>query len=71
MGRLPGLNVPLLAVLGRQPELMGWDTPPAAIEPNMPPGSRLVALDDVGHFVHIEAPHRVAALVLDFLEDVL
>jgi len=68
MARLPGLSAPLLAVLGQQPELMGWGTPPDEVEPNLPPGSQLVAFDDVGHFVHIEQPQRIAALVLDFLE---
>jgi pimeloyl-ACP methyl ester carboxylesterase len=70
MARLPGLGVPMLAVLGRQPELMGWSTPTDEIEPNLPPGSRLVAYDDVGHFVHIEQPQRIAELVLDFLKGV-
>jgi pimeloyl-ACP methyl ester carboxylesterase len=58
----------MLAVLGRQPELMGWGTPSDEVEPNLPPGSRLVAYDDVGHFVHIEQPQRIADLVLDFLK---
>ena len=68
MKRLPGLSVPLLAVLGVQPEVMGWATPADEVEPNLPAGSRLVVLDDVGHFVHIEQPRRVADLVLEFLE---
>ena len=70
MARLPGLGVPMLAIVGRQPELMGWATPLAEIERNLPPDSRLVAFEDVGHFVHIEQPHRVADLVLEFLKDV-
>jgi pimeloyl-ACP methyl ester carboxylesterase len=68
MARLPGLSAPVLAVLGQQPELMGWGTPPEEVEPNLPAGSRLVAYDDVGHFVHIEQPQRIAELVLDFLK---
>jgi pimeloyl-ACP methyl ester carboxylesterase len=67
MNRLPGLNMPLLAVLGMQPEQMGWGTQPEDIEPNLPPGARLEALEDVGHFVHIEQPRRVADMVLEFL----
>jgi pimeloyl-ACP methyl ester carboxylesterase len=68
MSRLPGLSVPLLAVVGMQPETMGWATPVEEIEPNLPPASELVAYDDVGHFVHIEQPRRIADLVLDFME---
>jgi pimeloyl-ACP methyl ester carboxylesterase len=67
MSRLPGLSVPMLAVLGSQPELMGWATPADEVEPNLPAGSRLVVYDDVGHFVHIEQPRRVADLVVEFL----
>lgn len=70
MARLPGLGVPMLAVLGMQPEMMGWGTPVEEVRPNLPPGSRVVAYDDVGHFVHIEQPHRVADLVIRFLKDV-
>jgi pimeloyl-ACP methyl ester carboxylesterase len=69
MARLPGLSVPMLAVLGMQPELMGWATPAEEVAPHLPPGSRLVTYDDVGHFVHIEQPHRVAELVLGFLKE--
>jgi pimeloyl-ACP methyl ester carboxylesterase len=69
MSRLPGLGSPLLAVLAMQPEMMGWATTPDEVEPYLPPCSDLVALDDVGHFVHIEQPERVARLVLDFLGD--
>jgi pimeloyl-ACP methyl ester carboxylesterase len=68
MARLPGLGMPLLAVLGLQPETMGSGTLPEDVEPNLPPGGRVVGLEDVGHFVHIEQPRRVADLVLDFLD---
>jgi pimeloyl-ACP methyl ester carboxylesterase len=61
------LSVPVLGVLGLVPEAMGWGTRPADVEPYLPPGGRLVALDDVGHFVHIEQPRLIADLVLDFL----
>lgn len=67
MDRLPGLGAPMLAVLGMQPERMGWGTPPAEVERHLPPGSRLAAIEDAGHFVHIEQPERIAGLVLDFL----
>jgi pimeloyl-ACP methyl ester carboxylesterase len=69
MARLPGLSVPMLAVLGMQPEMMGWATPAGDVAPYLPRGSRLEAWDDVGHFVHIEQPQRVAELVLEFLKE--
>jgi pimeloyl-ACP methyl ester carboxylesterase len=69
MKRLPGLSMPLLAVLACEPELMGWGTRPEDIVPFLPPGARLEPLDGVGHFVHIEQPHAVAAAVVAFLRD--
>ena len=67
LARVPGLSMPLLAVLGLAPDPMGSGTPPEDVEPQLPPGGRVVGLEDVGHFVHIEQPRRVADLVLDFL----
>lgn len=67
MMRMPGLAMPVLGVLGLEPEVMGWGTQPEDVEPWLPPGARLVALEGVGHFVHIEQPDRVAAEVLEFL----
>ena len=69
MQRLPGLGMPLLAVLGVQPEPMGWGTLPDEVERMLPPGSRVAAIEEAGHFVNIEQPERVAGLVLDFLGD--
>ncbi len=68
MQRLPGIGVPVLGVLGLQMELMGWGTLPADVLPNLPPGAEFHAFDDIGHFVHIEQPRRIADLVLDFLD---
>jgi pimeloyl-ACP methyl ester carboxylesterase len=65
--RLPGLAVPFLAVLGLEPEVMAWGTKPDDIRHLIPRGGELVALEGVGHFVHIEQSDRVAALVGDFL----
>lgn len=65
--RLPGLPMPFLGILGAQMEEMGWGTPPQKVLPYMPPEGRCEVLDDTGHFVHIEQPDRVSALVLDFL----
>lgn len=65
--RLPGLPMPFLGVLGREQEEMGWGTLPHHVFPYLPPGGRCEVLDDVGHFVHIERPTEVAAMVLDFV----
>jgi pimeloyl-ACP methyl ester carboxylesterase len=68
MQRMPGLSMPVLGVLGLEIETMGWGTRPADVEPYLPPGAQFEALDDVGHFVHIEQPDLIANLVLGFLE---
>ncbi|MEZ5142495.1 MAG: alpha/beta hydrolase [Acidimicrobiales bacterium] len=69
MQRLPGIGVPVLGVLGLQREVMGWGTLPRDVEPYRPPVFRFEAFDDVGHFVHIEQPERIAGLVLEFLAE--
>lgn len=66
--RLPGLSMPFLGVLGGEQEEMGWGTPPDQVRPYFPPGGRCEVLPDVGHFVHIEQPDLVAAMVLEFLD---
>jgi pimeloyl-ACP methyl ester carboxylesterase len=65
--RMPGLAMPFLGVLGLQLEEMGWGTRPEDVLPYLPFGGRLEVLEDVGHFVHIEQPDRIANLVLEFL----
>lgn len=65
--RLPGLAAPMLGVLGTVDEPMGWGTRPDDVEPHLPRGARLVALEDTGHFVHVERPAEIADLVLEFL----
>jgi pimeloyl-ACP methyl ester carboxylesterase len=67
--RLPGLPMPFLGILGAEMEEMGWGTPPRKVLPYMPPDGRCEVLDDAGHFVHIEQPDRVSAMVLEFLGD--
>jgi pimeloyl-ACP methyl ester carboxylesterase len=69
MMRMPGLAMPVLGILGLEPEVMGWGTQPDDVLAWAPSGARLVPLKGVGHFVHIEQPDLVAALVLDFLGD--
>jgi pimeloyl-ACP methyl ester carboxylesterase len=68
MARLPSLGMPVLCVLGLQLEVMGWGTLPEDVHHHLPPGGRFVALDDVGHFVHIEQPDVVADLIVDLLQ---
>jgi pimeloyl-ACP methyl ester carboxylesterase len=65
--RLSGMEMPILGLLGLIPEQMGWGTHPDELRPYLPAGGELIAFEDTGHFVHIEKPHEVAALVLDFL----
>jgi pimeloyl-ACP methyl ester carboxylesterase len=67
MARLPSLGMPVLCVLGLEIEVMGWGTLPEDVHHHLPPGGRFVALDDVGHFVHIEQPDVVAELILELL----
>jgi pimeloyl-ACP methyl ester carboxylesterase len=62
--KLPGLPMPFLAILGNQPEEMGWGTDPERVFQYLPPGGRCEILD-TGHFVHIEQPMLVSQLVLD------
>ena len=62
--KLPGLPMPFLAILGNQPEEMGWGTDPERVFQFLPPGGRCEILD-TGHFVHIEQPMLVSQLVLD------
>jgi pimeloyl-ACP methyl ester carboxylesterase len=69
MRRLATLGQPVLAILGTEPELMGWGTQAEDVERDLPPGGRLVWLEGAGHFVHIEQPKVVAELVLEFLPD--
>jgi pimeloyl-ACP methyl ester carboxylesterase len=67
MWRLPALPMPVMAVLGLEVELMGWQTLPEDVHPYLPPGGRLIPLDGVGHFMHIEKPVVIADLVGEFL----
>jgi pimeloyl-ACP methyl ester carboxylesterase len=67
MHRLAGLSQPVLAVLGLEVELMSWGTTPDEVHPFLPPGATFVPLADTGHFVHIERPDEIAALVLTHL----
>jgi pimeloyl-ACP methyl ester carboxylesterase len=67
LGTLQSVAMPLLGILGLEPEDMGWGTQRGQLEPYLPPDSRIVYFEDAGHFVHIERPREVADLVLEFL----
>lgn len=67
MLRLPAIGVPVLGMLGVEVELMGWATRPEHVRPFLPPDGRLIAVEGVGHFVHIERPREVADEVLEFV----
>ena len=67
LSRLPGLAMPFLGLLGGQLEEMSWGTQLKHVTPYLPPNGRCVLIEDAGHFVHIEHPQRVAAMVLEFV----
>lgn len=67
MARLPALGMPVRCLLGLDLETMGWGTLPEDVEANLPPGGSFVPLEGVGHFVHIEQPDTVAALILEWI----
>jgi pimeloyl-ACP methyl ester carboxylesterase len=68
LGRLALLEMPVLALLGQEPEVMGWGTRAEDVLPHLPPGGDVREMHGVGHFIHIEQPEEVAGMVLDFLE---
>lgn len=65
--RSPGLGMPMLGMLGLVYEEMGWGTQPEDVVPFLPPGATFVALEETGHFMHIERPQTIADTVLEFL----
>jgi len=65
--RFASLPVPLLGILATADEPMGWGTRAEEIGSYLPSNARVLAYPDVGHFVHIEQPKRVAGDVLEFL----
>lgn len=67
--RMPGLGMPLLGMLATEQEEMGWGTNLAEITHYIPVGARVVPMANAGHFIHIEQPDIVAAMVLEFLAD--
>lgn len=67
--RLPEVAAPLLALIGTEPEEMGWGTGVDDVRPYLPPRGRVAAVEGAGHFVHIERPAEAAAMALEHLAD--
>ena len=65
--KLRGLQLPYLGIIGTVEEEMGWGTTPDEALAILPIGAEFHALAETGHFVHIERPAEVSAIVLRFL----
>jgi pimeloyl-ACP methyl ester carboxylesterase len=64
--RLSGLHLPMLGIVSRIEEPMGWGATAEELEPFLSGESRVEEVE-LGHFVHIEAPTEIARRVLEFL----
>jgi pimeloyl-ACP methyl ester carboxylesterase len=69
MADLPTLPMPFLSFLGLEHEAMGWGTKPGDVTPYLPEDGHLIAMEDTGHFVHIEQPGFVSDEILSFIGD--
>jgi pimeloyl-ACP methyl ester carboxylesterase len=58
---------PLLALKAGVDEPMATQPSAEVLRAHLPGHSRVEVLDGLGHFAHVEAPERVAAIVTDFL----
>jgi pimeloyl-ACP methyl ester carboxylesterase len=67
LDQLPTLRVPMLGLVSRIVEPMGWGSNAEELRPYLAPSTVVEDLADLGHFVHIEAPQRIARRVLDYL----
>ncbi len=67
LAAMHALSMPVLGILGTEPEEMGWGITPDQLRPFLPAGVRLDVFEQTGHFVHIEKPREVADTVLEFL----
>jgi pimeloyl-ACP methyl ester carboxylesterase len=69
LAAMHALSMPVLVVIGTEPEEMGWGITPDQLQPFLPASARIEVFDQTGHFVHIEKPREVADMVLDFLSE--
>lgn len=65
--RMAAITVPFLGMIGTEDEPMGWGARARDLRPWLPRLGRLEVMQGIGHFIHIEEPHRVADMVLEFL----
>lgn len=61
------LDVPLLVLWGEQDPHLAKEL--ATVDVRRAPHSRVVRFPDAGHWVHLDAPDRVTALLLEFLTE--
>jgi pimeloyl-ACP methyl ester carboxylesterase len=67
LAQLPTLAVPTLGLVSRVVEPMGWGSSADELRPHLAPRTVVEDVEGLGHFLHIEAPERIATRVLDFL----
>jgi pimeloyl-ACP methyl ester carboxylesterase len=64
---MAALPMPFLGIIGTVDEPMGWGARARDLQQWIPRNGRIEVLEDIGHFVHIEEPDRVAGMCLEFL----
>ena len=67
LAAMHALSMPVLVVIGTEPEEMGWGITGDQLRPFLPKSTRVEVFEGTGHFIHIEKPREVADLVLEFL----
>ena len=67
--RMKGFGGPFIGIMGTEIEMMSWGTLPEDVEPYIPRLGKLIAMEDTGHFIHVERPQAVADHILEFLND--
>jgi pimeloyl-ACP methyl ester carboxylesterase len=67
LAQLSKLAVPMLGLVSRVVEPMGWGSSAEELRPHLASESVVEDVEDLGHFLHIEAPARIAGRVLHFL----
>jgi pimeloyl-ACP methyl ester carboxylesterase len=69
LAQLPSLSVPMLGLVSRVVEPMGWGSAADELRAHLAARSIVEDAADLGHFLHIEAPERIARRVLEFLAE--